>query len=142
MRFTARRPGLKRAGGTEAVGTVVIGTARGDTHDIGKNIVITMLKGNGFEVVDLGVDVPPEAFVDAARDTGASIVGISGLLMIVFEPMKQTVGAFERAGMRHRVKIAIGGAPMTAEVLKYIGADYLGKDAQDAVDLCRRAVAR
>ncbi|MBI2955542.1 MAG: corrinoid protein [Chloroflexi bacterium] len=133
-------PHLKHGAAAGGVGKVIIGTAKGDIHDIGKNIVVTMLKGAGFEVFDLGVNVPPERFVEAVQETGAEIVGISALLTIAFDPMKETIAALEKAGLRDKVKVAVGGAPVTEEVRKYVGADLLGKDAQQAVEICRGVV--
>ena len=116
-------------------GTVVIGTARGDIHDIGKNIVATMLRCNGYAVYDLGVDVPPQAFVEKAGQTGAGLVAISGLLTLAFDAMKDTVDALAEAGLRGRLKIVIGGGPVNEKVLEYCGADAFGKDPTEAVRL-------
>ncbi len=117
-------------------GTVVIGTVKGDIHDIGKDIVVSLLKAGNFNVVDLGVDVPPDKFVEAARQSGATVVGLSGLLTISFDAMKDTVGALSAAGLRSQVKIMIGGGPVTQQVCEYVGADARGADAQAAVTLC------
>ena len=114
-------------------GKVVMGTVKGDIHDIGKDIVVTMLKGANFEVTDLGVDVPPAKFVEAVKATGAPVVGLSGLLTISFDPMKETVAALKAAGLP--VKVMIGGGPITESVREYVGADALGADAQVAVAL-------
>jgi len=119
--------------GGPAKGKVVIGTVKGDIHDIGKDIVVTMLRGAGYDVIDLGVDVPPEKFVQAARETGAPVVGMSGLLTISFDPMKETVAALKAAGLP--VKVMIGGGPLTEDVREYVGADALGANAQSAVAL-------
>jgi len=119
-------------------GVVVMGTVKGDIHDIGKDIVVTMLRGAGYQVEDLGVDVPPERFVEAAKASGAGIVGLSGLLTTSFDPMKQTVEALSAAGLRPAVKVIIGGGPVTEKVKEYVGADHLGHDAQEAVRLCDR----
>ncbi len=118
-----------------ARGTVVIGTVQGDIHDIGKNIVATMLRCNGYEVHDLGVDVAPEAFVEKAAGTGAGLVAMSGLLTLAFDAMKATVDALTEAGLRDRLKIVIGGGPVNEKVLEYCGADAYGKDPTDAVRL-------
>jgi len=115
-------------------GVIVMGTVKGDIHDIGKDIVVSMLRGAGYQVEDLGVDVPPERFVEAARASGAGIVGLSGLLTISFEPMKETVAALKAAGLP--VKVMIGGGPVTERVREYVGADRLGHDAQEAVRIC------
>ncbi len=122
-----------------AKGTVVIGTVKGDIHDIGKDIVVTMLRGAGFEVEDLGVDVPPAKFVEAVQATGATVVGLSGLLTISFDPMKETVAALNAAGLP--VKVMIGGGPITEGVREYVGADALGADAQAAVALAGQWLA-
>ena len=116
-------------------GTVVIGTAQGDIHDIGKNIVATMLKCNGYDVHDLGVDVSPQAFVEKASQTGAGLVAISGLLTLAFDAMKDTVDALAEAGLRGKLKIIIGGGPVNEKVLEYCGADAYGKDPAEAIRL-------
>ena len=116
-------------------GTVVIGTAQGDIHDIGKNIVATMLKCNGYDVHDLGVDVSPQAFVEKASQTGAGLVAISGLLTLAFDAMKDTVDALAEAGLRGKLKIIIGGGPVNEKVLEYCGADACGKDPAEAIRL-------
>ncbi len=122
--------------GGPAKGKVVVGTVKGDIHDIGKDIVVTMLRGAGYEVIDLGVDVPAERFVQAARETGAPVVGMSGLLTISFDPMKETVAALKAAGLA--VKTMIGGGSLTEDVREYVGADALGANAQSAVALADR----
>jgi 5-methyltetrahydrofolate--homocysteine methyltransferase len=119
-------------------GTVVIGTVKGDIHDIGKNIVATMLKCNGYEVHDLGVDVPPQAYVEKASQTGAGLVAMSGLLTLAFDAMKDTVDALAEAGLRDKLKIIIGGGPVNEKVLEYSGADALGKDPAAAVRLAKQ----
>ncbi len=120
--------------GVEPKGTVVIGTVRGDLHDIGKNLVAMMLEGGGFRVVDLGVDVEPEAFVNAAKENDAQIVGLSALLTTTMPAMKDTIEAFKKAGIRDRVAIMIGGAPVTQDYADEIGADGYAPDAASAVD--------
>jgi len=115
-------------------GRVVLGTVKGDIHDIGKDIVVTMLRGAGYEVEDLGVDVPLAKFVERVQATGAQVVGLSGLLTISFDPMKETVAALKAAGLA--TKVMIGGGPITESVRAYVGADALGRDAQEAVALC------
>jgi methanogenic corrinoid protein MtbC1 len=120
------------------VGTVVIGTVRGDIHDIGKDIVATMLDIAGFEVVDLGVDVPAGRFVQAIRDLHPQIVGMSGLLTAAIEAMKETIAEIDASGSRDEVRIMVGGAPITEQARCYIGADGWGKDAVEAVELARR----
>lgn len=119
------------------LGKVVIGTVAGDIHDIGKNIVVFMLEVNGFEVYDLGVDVPPEKFVQKVKETGATILGLSGFLTLAFDSMKRTIEALKEAGLRERVKVMIGGGQVTEEVRKYTGADAYGKDAMAAVTIAK-----
>lgn len=123
---------------SNSLGKVVIGTVKGDIHDIGKNIVITLLRGAGFEVLDLGVDVPPEKFVEAVRTTGARVLGLSALLNFTYPEMKNVIDAIAGAGMRERVKIIIGGAPVNEQVRDFAGADYYAKDAVDGVGLCKK----
>ncbi|MEJ2716532.1 MAG: corrinoid protein [Deltaproteobacteria bacterium] len=122
-------------------GTVVIGTVKGDIHDIGKNLVVTLLKGSGYEVIDLGVDVPPERFVEAVKESGASVVGLSALLNFTYPEMKTVVDAFKHAGLRDRVKIIIGGAPCDEKVRAFSGADYYAADAISGVNLCKEIYA-
>jgi methanogenic corrinoid protein MtbC1 len=119
-------------------GTVVIGTVRGDIHDIGKDIVVTMLDIAGFEVVDLGVDVAAEAFVQAIRERSPQIVAMSGLLTVAIEAMKDTIAQIDAASVRNGVRIMVGGAPITEQVCSYTGADGWGKDAVEAVELARQ----
>ena len=120
------------------LGKVVIGTVKNDIHDIGKNIVAALLKGTGFEVLDLGVDVPAERFVQAVQDSGAKALGLSALLSTTYPSMKQVVGALQEAGVRDYVKVILGGAPVNQQVLEFAGADYLAKDAVDGVNLCKQ----
>jgi len=115
-----------------------MGTAKGDIHNIGKDIAATLLRAAGFEIYDLGTDVAPEAFVSKLQETGASILGISGMLTPSFESMKQTVQALEAAGLREKVKVIIGGGIVTEMVRKYVGADAFTDDAPEGVDLCRK----
>ena len=135
--FRVLRPLLARSG-SKSSGHVILGTVRGDLHDIGKNLVAAMLEGGGFEVTDLGVDVPPEKFVAAARDTRAQVVGLSALLTSTLPAMKAIVEAFCAAGIRESVKIMIGGAPVTQAYADAIGADGYGESASASVDLSRR----
>ncbi len=130
-------PRLSGSGGASRLGTVVLGTVKGDIHDIGKGIVATMLTIAGFEVVDLGVDVSPEAFVAAARESGATLVALSGLLTLAIDAMKAVVAAFDEAGLRDKVRIMVGGAPVTEQVRDYTGADGWGADAVAAVALAK-----
>ena len=120
--------------GAKPVGTAVIGTVKGDLHDIGKNLVCMMLEGAGFEVIDLGADVAPEKFVQVAKDTKAQIVGISTLLTTTMLGMKDVVQALERADLRTKVKVMVGGAPVTQSFADEIGADGYGESAAEAVD--------
>lgn len=116
----------------QSSGTVAIGTVQGDLHDIGKNLVAMMLKGSGFEVVDLGTDVSPERFIDAIR-AGADVVAMSALLTTTMTSMKEVVEAISLAGLRDRVRIIVGGAPITAKYAAEIGADGYAPDASKAV---------
>jgi 5-methyltetrahydrofolate--homocysteine methyltransferase len=120
--------------GAKPVGTAVIGTVKGDLHDIGKNLVGMMLEGAGFEVIDLGADVAPEKFVQAAKDSKAQIVGISTLLTTTMLGMKDVLRALERAELRTKVKVMVGGAPVTQSFADEIGADGYGESAAEAVD--------
>jgi 5-methyltetrahydrofolate--homocysteine methyltransferase len=121
------------AGGSPSLGVVVIGTAQGDLHDIGKNLVAMMLEGAGFKVVNLGRDVAPEKFVGAVGEHGAQIVGISALMTTTMPAMKRTIDALEKAGLRDRVKVMIGGAPVNQAYADEIGADGYAKDSTAAV---------
>ena len=116
---------------------VVIGTVKDDIHDIGKNIVVTLLKGTGFDVIDLGVDVPAETFVKTIKETGARVLGLSALLNFTFPAMKEVVDQLAAAGLRDQVKVIIGGAPCNEEVRQFTGADYLAKDAATGVNICK-----
>jgi 5-methyltetrahydrofolate--homocysteine methyltransferase len=120
--------------GVQPKGTIVIGTVRGDLHDIGKNLVAMMLEGGGYEVIDLGVDVSPEKFVEAVQGGTARIVGLSALLTTTMPAMKDTIEALKEAGLRDRVAVLIGGAPVTQDYADEIGADGYAPDAASAVD--------
>ncbi len=120
--------------GASGLGTFVIGTVRGDLHDIGKNMVAMMLEGAGFRVVDLGVDTPPERFVEAVREHNPQIVGMSALLTTTMVEMKRVIEALREAGLRDRVKIMVGGAPVTQEYADEIGADGYAPNASLAVE--------
>jgi len=122
----------------ERSGKVVIGTVEGDIHDIGKDIVTFLLDVNGFEVHDLGVDVPRQKFVDAIKEIQPQVVGMSGLLTLAYDAMKNTVTAIAEAGLREKVKIMIGGGGMSDEVREYAGADAFGADAMAAVNLTKK----
>lgn len=133
------KPHLSGSGAkVKKIGKVVIGTVAGDIHDIGLNIVDFMLDVNGFEVTNLGVDVPVEKFVKAMKDTKAPVLGLSGFLTPAFDAMKETVEALEKAGLRKNIKIMIGGGQMDDEVRKYAKADAFGKDAMAAVSLSKK----
>jgi len=135
------RPLLAESG-AEPVGRVVIGTVKGDLHDIGKNLVASMLEGAGFEVVDLGADVPPEKFVTAAKEKKADIIALSALLTVTMPMMKNTIAEVERAGMRDSIKIIVGGAPVTEQYAREIGADGYSDNASGAVQLARSLVTK
>ena len=122
-------------------GKVLIGTVKGDIHDIGKDIVVFLLDVNGFEVEDLGIDVPPEKFVAAIKAFQPAVVGMSGLLTIAYDAMRDTVAAIETAGLRQDVKIIIGGGQMSENVRAYAGADAYGKDAVDGIALIKNWVS-
>jgi len=121
-----------------SAGRVAIGTVQGDLHDIGKNLVAAMLEGGGFEVIDLGTDVPPQKFVDAIQQKGPQIVALSALLTVTMASMKKTIEAMTAAGVRDRVKVMVGGAPVTQQYADAIGADGYSENASSAVALARR----
>lgn len=135
--FVLIRPLLAKQG-AQPTGRVVLGTVQGDLHDIGKNLVAALLEGGGFEVIDLGVNVSPEKFITAVADKKAQIVGLSALLTTTLPAMKTTLDAFRSAGLRDRVKVMIGGAPVTQSFADTIGADGYGENAASAVQLARR----
>jgi len=134
------KPKLSKEGEIKRLGKVVFGTVAGDIHDIGKDIVVFMLDVNGFEVYDLGVDVPAQKFVEKIKESGAPIVGLSGFLALAFDSMKQTIEAIQAAGLRDKVKVMIGGGQMSDEVRKYTGADAYGMDAMAGVSLAKKWV--
>jgi methanogenic corrinoid protein MtbC1 len=134
------KPKLAKAAETKRLGKVVFGTVAGDIHDIGKNIVVFMLDVNGFEVYDLGVDVPAQKFVEKVKESGAPIVGLSGFLALAFDSMKETIETMKAAGLRDKVKVMIGGGQMSEKVRKYTGADAYGKDAMAGVTLAKKWV--
>lgn len=125
---------------TAMTGKVVIGTVKGDLHDIGKNLVAMMLEGGGFEVTDLGTDVSPEKFVESLKQSQAQIVGMSALLTTTMGQMKATIQALETAGLRNKVKVLVGGAPVTERFAREVGADGYAPDAASAVDLAKSFV--
>lgn len=121
----------------KGVGTMVLGTVRGDLHDIGKNLVGMMLEGAGFEVIDLGVDVPSEKFIQAAKEKNANLVGLSALLTTTMLAMKDVTQAVEKEGLKGKVRVMIGGAPITQDYADEIGADGYAPDAASAVDTAK-----
>jgi 5-methyltetrahydrofolate--homocysteine methyltransferase len=130
------KPALAETG-TEPVARVAIGTVKGDLHDIGKNLVAMMLEGAGFEIVDLGVDVKPEKFVETVKDRKTQVVALSALLTTTMPAMKDTIETLKAAGLRDKVQIMIGGAPVTQNYCDEIGADGYAPDAASAVDKAR-----
>jgi len=131
------KPLLESDGRGTKKGKVLIGTVAGDIHDIGKDIVTFMVDVSGYEVLDLGIDVPVETFVEKTKEFEPQVVGLSGFLTLAFDSMKKTVEALEQAGLRDSIKIMIGGGQIDDEVRKYVRADAYGKDAVAAVNLCR-----
>jgi len=129
---------LLAGGGYESAGTIVMGTVKGDLHDIGKKLVAIMLEGSGFEVLDLGSDVSPERFVEAVKQSGAKVVGLSSLLSTTLPAMEDTVRALHAAQPGGAVRVMVGGAPVTDEFAQRIGADGYGADAASAVALARQ----
>ena len=126
------------ASGAEPAGTVIMGTVKGDLHDIGKNLCIMMLRGGGFIVIDLGVDTSPEEFLEAVAEHDAHVIGMSALLTTTMPNMAKTVEAFKDAGLREKVRFMVGGAPVTPEFADFVGADGYGKDAMAAVELATK----
>jgi 5-methyltetrahydrofolate--homocysteine methyltransferase len=135
------RPLLAQSG-VQPVARVAIGTVKGDLHDIGKNLVASMFEGGGFEVIDLGVNVAPEKFVEAVQSRGAQIIAMSALLTTTMPGMRTTIEALKQAGVRDRVKVLIGGAPISQKYADEIGADGYGENAPSAVQLARQAVVK
>ncbi|MGD0920018.1 MAG: cobalamin-dependent protein [Thermodesulfobacteriota bacterium] len=131
------KPKISKGAEVKRLGKVIIGTVAGDIHDIGKDIVVFMLDVNGFEVFDLGIDVPVQKFVDKIKETGSKVVGLSGFLTLAFQSMKDTVEAIKKAGLRDKVKIMIGGGQIDDQVRSFTGADAFGKDAMAAVKLSK-----
>lgn len=131
------KPKMGMVDEVKRVGKVVIGTVQGDIHDIGKDVVTFMLDANGFEVHDLGVDVPPQTFVEKIREVKPEVVGLSGLLTLAFDGMKATVDAITAAGLRDQVKIMIGGSQVDERIKEYTNADAYGSDAMAAVSLAK-----
>ena len=127
--------------GNEPVGKAVIGTVKGDLHDIGKNLVAVMLKGAGFEVVDLGTDVDPEEYIAKAEEVGADIIAMSALLTTTMPEMKEVIDALKEKGLRDKYIVMVGGAPVTVNYAEQIGADYFTADAGSAAEVAKKAVA-
>ncbi len=137
--LTLLRPALAAAN-VQAVGKIVVGTVQGDLHDIGKNLVAIMMEGAGFEVVDLGVDIAPDKFVEAVKQHHPQFVGLSALLTTTMPKMKTTVEALRAAGVRDQVKVMIGGAPVTDKYARDIGADIYASDASSAANRAKAAL--
>jgi 5-methyltetrahydrofolate--homocysteine methyltransferase len=135
------KPILSKSAGTRSA-KVIVGTVKGDLHDIGKNLVVMLLEGGGFDVVDLGIDVSPDKFVEAIKKHQPQVVGMSALLTTTMREMKGTIEAIQEAGLRKQVKAIIGGAPVTERYAKEIGADGYAADAASAVDLARSLLAK
>ena len=133
-------PILSQQGATSMV-RAAVGTVSGDIHDIGKNIVISMLQGSGFEVMDIGIDITPERFVEVVRDNNLEILGLSALLTSTMPMLDETIRALEKAGLRQKVKVIIGGSPVTQAYADQIGADGYGTDAVAAVELARALIS-
>jgi len=134
------KPKLAEMPDRERHGKVLIGTVEGDIHDIGKNIVSFMLDVNGFEVLDLGVNVPPQKFIEAIQEFHPQVVALSGFLTLAFDSMKNTVGVIESAGLRDKVKIIVGGGQINEDVRVYAGADGFGKDAMAGISFAKKWV--
>jgi 5-methyltetrahydrofolate--homocysteine methyltransferase len=128
------------AKGVSGRGKVVIGTVKGDIHDVGKNIVSMVLQGAGYEVVDLGIDVSPEKFIEAIRQYQPKFVLLSALITLTMSMMEETIKVFQKSGVREKVKVGVGGAPLTQSFADRIGADFYGKDARAAVIKCNELV--
>ncbi len=124
------------------IGSIAIGTVKGDLHDIGKNLVGMMLEGAGFNVIDLGIDVGPEKYVDAVANKGAQLIGLSALLTTTMPSMKDTVEALKAAGLRDKVKVMIGGAPITQNFADEIGADGYSADAASAAEMAKKLIGK
>jgi methanogenic corrinoid protein MtbC1 len=135
------KPRMRKEAEGKRLGKVVIGTVKGDMHDIGKNIVTFMLDVNGFEVHDLGIDVPAEKFIEKINKTNAPVVGLSGFLTVAFDAMKDTIDAIDKAGLRDKVKIIIGGGNINEDIKNYAGADAYGVDAMAAVSFANKVMA-
>lgn len=133
-------PKLKAGAEVKRLGKIVLGTVFGDIHDIGKDVVKFIMDANGFDVTDLGVDVPKEKFVEAIKTENPDIVALSGFLTLAYDSMKETIKEIEKAGLRDKVKIMIGGGQMDETIRKYVNADAYGKDAVEAVAIAKKWV--
>ena len=133
---------LLASSGAKPTGRVVLGSVKGDLHDIGKNIVGTMLEGAGFEVFDLGIDVPAEKFIEAIQKNNPDVLALSTLLTITMPEMKNTIQALSKAGIRNQVKVIIGGSPVTQDYADEIGADGYGENAGSAVSVTRQLLVK
>jgi methanogenic corrinoid protein MtbC1 len=134
-------PLLKKGGASRSIGKIVLGTPKGDVHDLGKNIFSVMAQAGGFEVVDLGIDVPASRFLEAVRQENPQIVGMSALLTTTYPSMKEVVETIEDAGMRQKLKIVIGGGGTGEEARRFVGADAQTLDAAEGIRICREFVA-
>ncbi len=133
-------PDLGAAKSGKSAGKIVFGTVQGDIHNIGKDIVVSLLQADGFEVYDLGINVPRARFIEKIKETGATVVGLSGLITLAYDEMKSTIAALEQAGLRDKVKVMIGGGLINEQVREYTGADAWGDTAVAAVNICRRFI--
>lgn len=133
-------PRMATGADDEDAPVIVLGTVKGDIHNLGKDIVAVLLKGAGFVVHDLGIDVPPQRFVDKIKETGATILGMSGLLTPSFDSMKATVDALSEAGLRENIKVVIGGGVITEQVRRHCGADAFTTDGLEGVEICKKFV--
>jgi 5-methyltetrahydrofolate--homocysteine methyltransferase len=131
-------PLLQKSGGNSTIGTVVIGTVKGDIHEIGKNLVATMLSANGFKVIDLGVDVSVEQFITTARENNANLIGLSALLTTTMTSQREVINSLEKSNLHDRIKVMIGGAPANQQWADSIGADGYAEDAISAVELAKK----
>ncbi|WP_371372884.1 B12-binding domain-containing protein [Sporomusa aerivorans] len=136
--MTKLEPLLQGTSAAESAGKVIVGTVKGDIHDIGKNIVISLLRGSGFEVIDMGVDVATEEFAKKVAETGAKALGLCALLNFTYPEMKTVVESLQAAGIRNSVQVIIGGAPCNDQVREYAGADFYAPDALAAVNICKK----
>jgi len=133
---TLLAPALEGTGGAKGE-KVVVGTVKGDIHDIGKDLVVGMLSAGGFDVIDVGVDAEPGVFLKAIKESGAKVLALSGLLTLAFDSMKETVQLLDKEGLRNDVRVMIGGGPVNEKTREYTGADAWGADAMSAVNLCK-----